>query len=190
MNYCSECGEKVSKRIPEGDDRLRYVCDSCEAIHYHNPRMIVGTLPLWGDQVLLCRRAIEPRKGFWTVPAGFMENGETTLQGAQRETWEEARARVSGAVLYRLFDLPHISQVYIFYRAELVDGAYGIGPESLEAKLFSEQDIPWDEIAFPVVTKALKEYFADRTTGIFPVRVSDVDAMGRETDPATSQDRV
>lgn len=190
MNFCSECGEKVSKRVPEGDDRPRYMCDACGAIHYHNPRMIVGTIPLWGDQVLLCRRAIEPRKGFWTVPAGFMENGETTLQGARRETWEEARARVSEAALYRLFDLPHINQVYIFYRAALQEGAFDVGPESLEVALFSEQDIPWDEIAFPVVTRALREYFEDRKSGVFPVRISDIDPMGHETDPSQAQDSV
>lgn len=180
MNYCSACGETVSKRIPEGDNRPRYICDSCATIHYQNPRMVVGTLPLWGEQVLMCRRAIEPRKGFWTVPAGFMENSETTLEGAQRETWEEARASIAEPQLYRLFDLPHINQVYIFYRGQLVDGAYDIGPESLEVQLFSEQDIPWDEIAFPVVTETLREFFADRKAGIFPVRITDIDPIGRQ----------
>lgn len=181
MNYCSECGEKVSKQIPEGDDRPRYVCDACQTIHYQNPRIIVGTIPLYGDKVLLCRRAIEPRRGFWTVPAGFMENSETTLQGAQRETWEEARARVDNARLYRLFDLPHISQVYMFYLADLLDGEFGTGPESLEVELFEEGAIPWEEIAFPVVSRALREYFADRQTGVFPVRISDIDPIGRQS---------
>ena len=178
MEYCSSCGAKVSKRIPEGDNRQRYVCDSCLTIHYQNPRIVVGTIPTVGDQVLLCRRAIEPRRGFWTVPAGYMENGETTLQGAERETWEEARARVANPVLYRLFDLPHISQVYMFYRGELADHNYGPGPESLEVKLFSEQDLPWDELAFAVVKESLQEYFADlKAGGDYTVRISAVDPM-------------
>ncbi len=132
----------------------------------------MGVVPVTDDQVLLCRRAIEPRKGFWTVPAGFMENGETTLQGAVRETWEEARATVCDEVLYRLFDLPHINQVYIFYRARLANHDFEPGPESQEVQLFSEQDIPWDEIAFPVVADVLKELFADSKSGEFPIRVS------------------
>ncbi|WP_101760360.1 NUDIX hydrolase [Oceanicoccus sp. KOV_DT_Chl] len=177
MKFCSDCGHAVSKKIPEGDDRLRYVCDNCEAIHYQNPRIIVGTIPVEGDKVLLCRRAIEPRKGFWTVPAGFMENGETTLAGALRETWEEASAKPVNAVLYRLFDLPYINQVYIFFRADLAGGAFAAGQESLEVQLFAEQDIPWDEIAFPVVTDALKEWFDDRRKDIFPVRMSEVEPI-------------
>ncbi|HEB28034.1 MAG TPA: NUDIX domain-containing protein [Porticoccus sp.] len=177
MKYCSDCGQAVSKKIPEGDDRLRYVCDGCDTIHYQNPRIIVGTIPVMDEKILLCRRAIEPRKGFWTLPAGFMENGETTLQGAVRESWEEARAKLANESLYRLFDLPYINQVYIFYRADLVDNAYSAGPESLDVALFSEEEIPWDEIAFPVVTDTLKEFFDDRKTGVFPVRVSDVDPV-------------
>ncbi|MEE8057950.1 MAG: NUDIX hydrolase [Pseudomonadales bacterium] len=179
MKYCSDCGHSVSQQIPEGDDRLRYICDGCHAIHYQNPRVIVGTIPVSGDEVLLCRRAIEPRKGFWTVPAGFMENGETMQEGAVRETWEEAGAKVKDETLYRLFDLPYINQVYIFYRAKLADGGFAPGSESLEVKLFSEQDIPWDDIAFPVVTNALKELFEDRKKGEFPVRVSEIESTWR-----------
>ncbi|MFA7553004.1 MAG: NUDIX hydrolase [Spongiibacteraceae bacterium] len=175
MKYCSDCGQSVQKIIPEGDNRLRYVCSSCDTIHYQNPRVIVGTIPVCGEQVLLCRRAIEPRKGFWTVPAGFMENGESTLEGAVRETWEEARAKVTNAMFYRLFDLPYIDQVYIFYRADLQDKQYAAGPESLEVVLFHEHEIPWDEIAFPVVVDVLKELFEDRKGGEFPVRASGVD---------------
>lgn len=175
MKYCSECGHTVSQKIPEGDDRLRYVCDNCGAIHYQNPRLIVGTLPVYGDQVLLCRRAIEPRKGFWTLPAGFMENGETTVEGAVRESWEEARAKLSNEKLYRLFDLSYIDQVYMFYLADLVDGEFSAGPESLDVKLFNEADIPWDEIAFGVVVDTLKEFFADRKKGLFPVRISNTE---------------
>ncbi len=172
MKFCSECGQPVSKRIPEGDDRHRYVCDSCGAIHYQNPRIIVGTIPVYQQQILLCRRAIEPRKGFWTVPAGFMENGETTLQGALRESWEEARIKLEHGNLYRLFDLPYINQVYIFYLSELSEPVFDVGPESLEVSLFHEQDIPWDEIAFPVVKDALQEYLEDRKNNVFPVRIS------------------
>ena len=181
MQFCSHCGAKVSRRIPEGDDRPRYVCDECQTIHYQNPRVIVGVLPTRDDRVLLCRRAIEPRKGFWTIPAGFLENGETTLQGAERETWEEAGARVEQPQLYRLFDLPHINQVYIFYRAALAGSDYHPGPESLEVELFAESDIPWSEIAFPVVNDALKEFFEDYRCGEYPVRVSDVQPLWRKT---------
>ena len=177
MKYCSACGAEVSKRIPEGDDRPRYVCNDCDTIHYQNPRMIVGVVPTVADRVLLCRRAIEPRKGFWTVPAGFLENGETTWVGAERETWEEARARVANPQLYRLFDLPHINQVYMFYRAELAGEDYSAGPESLEVKLFSEADIPWGEIAFPVVTHTLREFFDDYRSGDYPVRITDIEPM-------------
>lgn len=175
MKYCSECGHKLISEIPEGDDRQRYVCGNCSIIHYQNPKIVVGTLPVFGEKVLLCRRAIEPRKGFWTLPAGFMENGETTLAGAQRETREEAKAAIINESLYRLFDLPYISQVYMFYRGELADGQYGVGPESLDTALFMEDEIPWDEIAFPVVAETLKEFFEDRKTGHFPVRVSGID---------------
>jgi ADP-ribose pyrophosphatase YjhB (NUDIX family) len=165
----------VEQRIPPGDDRLRFVCVHCQVVHYQNPRLIVGCLPVHGERVLLCRRAIEPRKGFWTLPAGFMENGETTLDGALRETWEEARARVAGPELYRIFDLPYINQVYMFYRADLLDGTFGVGPESLEAELFLEHEIPWRELAFPVVVETLREFFADRQRGIYPVRASGLD---------------
>lgn len=175
MKFCSQCGFSVELRIPPGDDRQRYVCVQCSTIHYQNPRLIVGCLPVCGERVLLCRRAIEPRKGFWTLPAGFMENGERTVDGALRETWEEARARVEGVALYRVFDLPHINQVYMFYRGELLNGEFGVGPESLEAALFLEHEIPWRELAFPVVVETLREFFADRQQGAYPVRVSGLD---------------
>lgn len=171
MNFCAECGSTVSLQIPENDDRSRYVCTQCHAIHYQNPKIVVGTIPALGDKVLLCKRAIEPRKGFWTVPAGFMENGETTQAGAERETWEEAQAKVIDTHLYRLFDLPTINQLYIFYRCQL-EGEYGAGPESLEVKLCSQEEIPWSQIAFPVVEEALREYFTDRDKGEFPIRIS------------------
>lgn len=171
MNYCSGCGAKLCQMIPEGEDRLRDVCEQCGTIHYQNPKVIVGCLPVAGDKVLMCRRAIEPRRGYWTIPAGFMENGETMLAGALRETQEEALACVRDEHLYRMFDIPHINQVYVFYRADL-DGDYGVGVESLETRLFSEDEIPWNELAFPIVTDVLSEFFSDRKSGEFPVRVS------------------
>ncbi len=170
MKYCSQCGGPVAQRIPDGDNRLRYVCDSCHTVHYQNPRIVAGCLPVWGEQVLLCRRAIDPRKGYWTLPAGFMENGETMEQAATRETLEEACARVRNLSLYTLFDLPHISQVYTFFRAELVDLDFAAGDESLEVRLFHERDIPWSELAFPTVGRTLECYFADRAGQVFPVR--------------------
>ena len=176
MRFCSQCGQPVELRIPDGDERYRHVCTQCNTIHYQNPRVIVGCLPVSGARVLLCRRAISPRHGFWTLPAGFLENGETTMQGAERETWEEARAKVDKPQIYRIFDLPHIDQIYMFYRADLAGESFGPGPESLDVQLFHEEDIPWQELAFPVVFEALREYFEDRRSGIFPVRASGLDA--------------
>jgi ADP-ribose pyrophosphatase YjhB (NUDIX family) len=174
MKFCSNCGKPVEQRIPAGDDRLRHICDACDIIHYSNPRVIVGCLVEHDNKVLLCKRAIEPRANYWTLPAGFMENGETTLQGASRETWEEARAAVYDPQFNRLFDVPGINQVYMFYRAQLTDGAFGVGPESTEVALFDEADIPWREIAFPVVYHTLREYFHDRTRQEWPVRTSAI----------------
>ncbi|MCR9104580.1 MAG: NUDIX hydrolase [Gammaproteobacteria bacterium] len=175
MKFCTSCGDRVVLTIPQGDDRERHVCTRCEVIHYVNPRVIVGCLPVYQGKVLLCKRAIEPRKNYWTLPAGFMENGETTQQGAARETWEEARARVSNLDLYRIFDVPHISQVYMFYRCDIDDGAFGVGPESTETDLYTEQDIPWSEIAFPVVHETLKAYFRDVRQDAYPVQVATID---------------
>ena len=179
MKFCTSCGSPVRLQIPAGDDRERYVCTACELVHYTNPRVVVGCVPVYEGRVLLCRRAIEPRRNYWTLPAGFMENGETTVQGAARETWEEARARVSKLDLYRVFDVPYISQVYMCYRCELDDGVYGVGPESLETALYQEAQIPWQDIAFPVVRQTLQEYFADADTGQFPVRVSSIERRDR-----------
>lgn len=180
MKFCTSCGSSVTLRVPHGDDRERFVCTVCEIIHYVNPRVIVGCLPVHGDRILLCKRAIEPRLGYWTLPAGFMENGETTPQGAARETWEEARARVTGLELYRIFDVPYISQVYMFYRCEVENGDYGVGPESLETGLYTESEIPWDDIAFPVVRETLQEYFEDVKSGHYPVRVSAIEYRHRK----------
>lgn len=172
MRFCSQCGQPVERRIPDGDDRPRYVCTGCQTIHYQNPRVVVGCLPVSGERILLCRRAIEPRSGYWTLPAGFLENGETTLAGAQRETWEEACAQIDNPTLYRIFDLPHINQVYMFYRGDLRADAFAPGIESTEVALFEERDIPWSQLSFPVVVETLREFLADRISGDYPVRVS------------------
>ncbi len=153
--------------IPDGDSRPRHVCSECDIIYYQNPKMVVGTIPEWEDKILLCKRAIEPRIGLWTLPAGFMENRETSQQGALRETEEEANAHVELTGLYTLFNLPHISQVYLLFRGSLLDLDFSPGEESLEVALFSEDEIPWDQLAFPVVIETLKLYFEDRKKGGF-----------------------
>jgi len=176
MKYCHQCAGLLVFRIPEGDDKPRYCCNDCNSIFYQNPKNVVGTLPTYGDKVLLCKRAIQPRLGKWTLPAGYMENGESSLKGAIRETLEEAGASVtvSDDSLYTLFNLPSINQVYLFFRAELNDLDFSPGAESLEVALFSEAEIPWDEIAFPVVKSTLEYYFQDVREQTFPVRMFDV----------------
>jgi len=161
-------------RVPTGDNRERFVCEHCETVHYQNPRVVTGCLPVLGDRVLLCRRGIEPRAGFWTLPAGFLENGETTREGALRETLEEACARVSDACLYTVFSLPHISQIYMFYRAELLDTGFKAGDETLDVALFHETEVPWDDLAFPVVTRTLEHFFRDLPAREFPVRSEEI----------------
>ena len=170
MKFCSQCGHPVNWQTPSGDHRPRFVCPACHTVHYQNPRIVAGCLPLWGEQVLLCRRAIEPRRGYWTLPAGFMENGETMEHAARREADEEACARLGPMALYQLFDLPHINQVHVFYRAELADLAFAVGVESLEVRLFEESEIPWDELAFRTVSRALECYYLDRQGQHYPVR--------------------
>ncbi len=162
MKFCSQCGAEVTLRVPEGDNRERFVCTRCQLVHYQNPKIVAGCIPEWGDRILLCKRAIEPRYGLWTLPAGFMENGESIEQAAMRETWEEARARVSITGLYSLFSIPHISQVYLLFRGDLEDGRFAPGPESLECRLFSVDEIPWASLAFPVVRETLARYRSDK----------------------------
>ena len=175
MKFCSTCGAFVTRRTPEGDNRERYVCDACQTIHYQNPKIVAGCIPEWQGHILLCKRAIEPRYGLWTLPAGFMENGETTEQAAMRETWEEARARVEITSLYSVFSIPHISQVYMLFRGELINGTYEPGPESLECALFDEQDIPWEKLAFPVVKETLRHYYRDKNAGNgFPLQRGEI----------------
>ena len=173
MKYCSACGaDRIELRIPAGDTLPRFVCAACGAIHYQNPKVVVGCLPEWEDRVLLCRRAIEPRLGLWTLPAGFLENGETVVAGALRETLEEAHARVEIGELYTVISLPHISQVYVMFRARLVALDFGPGPESLEVRLFREDEIPWEDLAFRTIGRTLRNFFLDRKLGAFPTRVS------------------
>lgn len=174
MKFCSHCGHAVVHTVPLGDTLPRYVCPECQTIHYQNPKMVVGTIPEWEDKILLCRRAIAPKPGLWTLPAGFMENGETTAQGALRETWEEACARVEIHSLYTLYNLPHIDQVYLLFRARLLDLDFKPGPESLEVALFTEAEIPWGALAFRTVEATLKAYFSDRRAGAFTFHMGDV----------------
>jgi ADP-ribose pyrophosphatase YjhB (NUDIX family) len=170
MNFCSECGHAVALSIPEGDNRPRHVCTQCGTIHYQNPKMVIGSIPVWDPalahegtlQVLLCRRAIEPRLGYWTLPAGFMENGETTGEAAVRETEEEAGANIELGPLFTLLNVAHVHQVHMFYLARLLDLDFAPGEESLEVQLFTERDIPWDELAFPTIRTTLELFFADR----------------------------
>jgi ADP-ribose pyrophosphatase YjhB (NUDIX family) len=155
----------VELRIPEGDNLPRHVCIACGVIHYQNPKIVVGCIPEWEDKILLCRRAIEPRHGLWTVPSGFMENAETLGQGAERETLEEANARVRMGNLYAIYSLPHINQVHVLFRAQLLDLDFKPGMESLDVRLFSEEEIPWDKLAFRVIREPLKRYFEERRQG-------------------------
>lgn len=187
MNFCSTCGARVVKRVPQGDNLPRFVCDSCTTVHYENPRMIVGCIPEWDGRILLCKRSIEPRRGLWTVPAGFMENGETTAQGALRETLEEANARVDIIGLYALYNIPHIDQVYMLFRARLLDLDFHAGSETLEVRLFREDEVPWKELAFATVRNTLTHYFADLHSGKFGFHMGTIEPMSpQHARPATS----
>jgi ADP-ribose pyrophosphatase YjhB (NUDIX family) len=174
--FCSNCGHAITRRVPEGDSRVRDCCDRCGAIHYVNPRPVVGTIPVWNDQVLLCRRAIEPRLGYWTLPAGFMEVGESTAQGARRETEEEACARIELGPLFTMIDVPGVEQLHIFFRARLLDLDFAAGAETQQVRLFSEADIPWEQIAFRTVATTLRLFFEDRARGRFGTHTSEITA--------------
>jgi len=175
IKHCRNCGSAVAYRVPDdGDTRERAVCPACETIHYENPLNVVGTVPHWGDQVLLCKRNIEPRWGKWTLPAGFMELNETTRQGAARETTEEAGARFEMEDLLTLISVPQVGQVHLFYRARLLSDVFDPGHETIEARLFREDEIPWDEIAFRTVRETLRLYFSDRREGRFSVHNLDL----------------
>ncbi len=175
MNFCSNCGSSnLELKIPKGDNRERYVCRNCQRIFYTNPKVVTGCLPLWREQVLLCRRAIEPRYGYWNVPSGYMENGETVEEGALREVWEEALAEINLLGLHAIFSIPHINQMYIHFLGELRHLDFQPGPESLEVQLFREEEIPWKEIAFTSSVFTLRNYFEDQRRGRQQVHVGSM----------------
>jgi ADP-ribose pyrophosphatase YjhB (NUDIX family) len=174
IKHCRACGQGVAYRVPADDNRERATCTACGEIHYENPLNVVGTVPVWGEQVLLCRRAIEPRHGFWTLPAGFLELGESTADGALRETDEEAGARIELLGLFTVLNVVRVGQLHLYYRARMLDTTLAPGPETLEARLFSEDEIPWDELAFRTVRETLQHYFADRRRGVFGVHAGDI----------------
>ncbi len=180
MNFCSECGEKVNREIPQGDNRLRDVCNNCHLIHYENPKVVTGCIPEWENKILLCKRAIEPRYGLWTLPAGFMENGESNREGAVRETVEEANAKLTNMTLFSVFSIAHINQIYTMYRGELVGGKASAGIESLEVALVEEKEIPWEEIAFKVIEENLKLYYQDKATGTFTTHYGELLKLDNE----------
>ncbi len=165
MRFCPSCGQPVSLLVPEGDHLPRHVCTACSAVHYQNPKIVVGCVPEHEGRILICRRAIEPRYGFWTLPAGFMENEETMQQGAARESWEEALARVEVGSPLAIVHVLHAHQVHVMFRALLPEPSFGAGPESLEVALIEPRDIPWPELAFPSVRYALERWLEDRAAG-------------------------
>lgn len=174
MKFCSACGSPLTFATPPGDDRRRFVCPACGAVHYQNPRMVAGCIPEFEGRILLCRRAIEPCYGKWTLPAGYLENGETVSACAERETREETGARVAELAPYRMFNICHINQIYFMFRGRVVDVGGGPGKESLEVRLCTEAEIPWEEIAFRVIAETLGAYFRDRRCGAFPFSIGDI----------------
>jgi ADP-ribose pyrophosphatase YjhB (NUDIX family) len=174
IQHCRVCGSPTRYQVPADDNRERAVCTACGEIHYENPLNVVGTVPVWGEQVLLCRRAIEPRHGMWTLPAGFMELGESTAEGALRETVEEAGAHVELQGLFSVLNVVRVGQVHLFYRARMLDTHLDPGPETLEARLFREDEVPWDELAFRTVRQTLELFFEDRRKGLFTVHAGDI----------------
>jgi ADP-ribose pyrophosphatase YjhB (NUDIX family) len=175
IKHCRQCGAAVTYRVPDdGDTRERAVCPACNTIHYENPLNVVGTIPVLGERILLCKRNIEPRLGKWTLPAGFMELAETTAQGAARETVEEAGAQFEIGPLFSLVNVPHVGQVHLFYLATLTSDQFDPGFETMEARLFREDEIPWDEIAFRTVKVTLEQFLADRRQGRFGMHCIDL----------------
>jgi ADP-ribose pyrophosphatase YjhB (NUDIX family) len=174
IRFCPACGAPAEYRVPADDNRERAVCTGCGVIHYENPLNVVGTVPVWGDQVLLCLRNIEPRRGLWTLPAGFLELGESTTAGALRETEEEAGAHVELQELFTVLNVVRVGQVHLFYRARMLDTHLDPGPETIEARLFREHEVPWDQIAFRTVRQTLEHFFADRRGGRFGVHMGDI----------------
>lgn len=174
IKHCRQCGQPVAYRVPADDNRERAICTVCAEIHYENPINVVGTVPQWEDQVLLCRRNIEPRRGLWTLPAGFLELGETTAAGAIRETDEEAGAPIELGDLFTVLNVVRVGQLHLFYLARLLGTDFAPGPETIEARLFREHEVPWDEIAFRTVRTTLEHFFADRRRGRFEFHTGDI----------------
>jgi ADP-ribose pyrophosphatase YjhB (NUDIX family) len=174
IRFCRACGSAVAYRVPADDNRERAICPACATVHYENPLNVVGTLPVWGEQVLLCKRAIEPRYGLWTLPAGFLELGETTAEGARRETDEEAGARIELGPLFSVLNVARVGQVHLFYLATMTSPDLNPGSETLEARLFTEDEVPWDQIAFRTVRETLQLFFADRRRGSFGTHCADI----------------
>ena len=175
MKFCSYCGScEIEFKIPQGDNRLRYTCVQCEAIFYENPKIVAGCIAQWEDKILMCKRAIEPRLGTWTLPAGFMENRETMQEAALRETYEEATAEVTNLELYAIYNLPHISQVYVIFRGDVVAGVASPGLESLETVFMYEKDIPWSDLSFPIIDESLKLYFQDKEQDEFRLHTGEI----------------
>jgi len=166
MNFCSNCGSRVVLKVPEGDFLPRHVCENCGTIHYENPKIVVGSVPEYEGRILLCKRGIEPRLGYWTIPAGFMENDETLEAGAAREAQEEALIQVEIGSLLLVANVTHTRQVHIFFRSRMLTPAFGVTHESLEVKLVDEKDIPWSDLAFPSTEYALRRFVEDRAAGV------------------------
>ena len=181
MNFCSHCGQPVSLSVPEGDHLPRHVCTACGTVHYQNPKIVAGCVPEHDGRILLCRRAIEPRRGYWTIPAGFMENGETTQEAARRESIEEALAEVEIGSLLAVVHVLHDNQVHVVFRARLPKPEFGAGAESLEVMLYGEDEIPWQDIAFRSVDFALRRYLEDRRAGLEPHHFTAIDLRPRGT---------
>ncbi len=174
MNYCNDCGAQVVQKIPPDDNRLRFVCASCDTVHYQNPKIVAGCIPVWEDKVLLCKRAIEPRYGYWTLPAGFMELGETSHAAALRETLEEANARVEIINLFALFNLPHVNQIYLMFNSNLMDLNFSAGDESQEVALLSRDEIPWEQLAFTTIRYTLEFFFEDQKNDSHRLHTGDI----------------
>jgi ADP-ribose pyrophosphatase YjhB (NUDIX family) len=174
MKYCSACGAGIVSKVPPGDNRPRHCCPVCDTVYYQNPKIVAGCITELDGRILLCRRAIEPRYGLWTLPAGFMENDETSFEAAARETWEEAQARVEIVELFAMFNLPHVNQVYMMFRAHLLAPRFAPGVESLETACFAEAEIPWDRLAFATIQYSLRFYLEDRAAGRFQLHTGDI----------------
>lgn len=179
MKYCSQCASPVSQAIPEGDNRLRFVCNNCESIFYSNPKIVAGTLPVYQGKVLLCKRAIEPRYGLWTLPAGFLEEGESVRDGALRETLEEACAEVEIERLFAITSVLHVDHIQMIYLATLPEPVFASSSESLEVALFDEAEIPWQQLAFPTIAKVLQQYFADRSNNHIELHENSWDGLNK-----------